>query len=182
MFTPKSGFGGITERFSLNKPVIAAVNGFAFGGGFEIALACDLVVASRNAVFGLPEPRVGRAALAGGIQRLQQELGRKRAAGILLTGRRVSAEEGYELGFVNEVVEQDVLGAARRWADEIMACGPLSIRATKETMNRWDGGVLQSALTEQWDYPATKTMLGSEDSIEGPTAFSEKRAPRWQGR
>src|SRR5438445_1412186 len=101
---PPSGFGGITSRFDLDKPLIAAVNGIAMGGGFEIALACDVIIAAENAVFALPEPRVGLAALAGGLHRLPREIGTKRALGMILTGRRVSAAEGRELGFVNEVV------------------------------------------------------------------------------
>ncbi len=103
--TPR-GFGGLTSRFDLTKPVIAAVNGVAMGGGFEIALACDLIIASDNAVFALPEPRVGLAALAGGLHRLPRQIGTKQALGMILTGRRVSAAEGKTLGFVNEVVPQ----------------------------------------------------------------------------
>src|SRR6516225_2504608 len=103
MESPPSGFAGLTSRFDLTKPVIAAVNGVAMGGGFEIALACDIIVASENAVFALPEPRVGLAALAGGLHRLPRAIGLKRAMGMILTGRRVSAREGFELGFVNEV-------------------------------------------------------------------------------
>src|SRR5690348_174043 len=101
---PASGFAGITSRFDLDKPVIAAVNGIAMGGGFEIALACDVIVAAATAVFALPEPRVGLAALAGGLHRLPRAIGTKRALGMILTGRRVSAAEGKELGFVNDVV------------------------------------------------------------------------------
>ena len=98
-----TGFAGITSRFDNPKPVIAAVNGVAMGGGFEIALACDLIVAAENAVFALPEPRVGLAALAGGVHRLPREIGTKQALGMMLTGRRVGAEEGKQLGFVNDV-------------------------------------------------------------------------------
>ncbi len=103
MGAPPSGFAGLASRFDLTKPLIAAVNGVAMGGGFEIALACDLIVASETAVFALPEPRVGLAALAGGLHRLPRAIGLKRAMGMILTGRRVSAKEGLELGFVNEV-------------------------------------------------------------------------------
>ena len=118
-----SGFAGLTSRYDNPKPVIAAVNGIAMGGGFEIALACDLIIASENAIFALPEPRVGLAALAGGIHRLPREIGMKQAMGMLLTGRRVSAEEGKQLGFVNEVVEQgQALEAAKGWANQIMEC------------------------------------------------------------
>ena len=132
---PKTGFAGLTSRFDLNKPVIAAVNGVAMGGGFEIALACDLIIAAENARFALPEVRVGLAALAGGVHRLPRTIGPKRAMGMILTGRHVSAQEGYELGFVNEVVpEGQALVGARRWAEEILAVSPMSVRASKQAL------------------------------------------------
>ena len=104
--TPK-GFAGVTSRWNMTKPIIAAVNGVAMGGGFEIALACDIIIASDQAKFALPEPKVGLAALAGGLQRLSRQICSKRALGIILTGRHVSAAEGHELGFINEVVPHD---------------------------------------------------------------------------
>ncbi|GIS75696.1 MAG: hypothetical protein CM1200mP12_14150 [Gammaproteobacteria bacterium] len=103
---PSTGFAGLTSRFDLNKPIIAAVNGVSMGGGFEIALACDLIIASDNARFALPEPKVGLAALAGGMQRLPRQIGMKNAMGMMLTGRHVGAEEAKELGIVNEVVHK----------------------------------------------------------------------------
>jgi len=110
------GFAGLTSRFDCDKPIIAAVNGVAMGGGFEIALACDLIIASENAMFALPEPRVGLAALAGGLHRLPRQIGLKRAMGMILTARHVTAREGHELGFVNEVVPAgEALAAAERW-------------------------------------------------------------------
>ena len=124
---PKSGFAGLTARYDCSKPVIAAVNGVAMGGGFEIALACDLIIASENAVFALPEPRVGLAALAGGIHRLPRLIGLKRAMGMMLTGRRVSAKEGEQMGFVNEVTTaEELLPTARRWAEQIIECASWS--------------------------------------------------------
>ncbi len=176
------GFGGITSRFDNNKPIIAAVNGVAMGGGFEIVLACDIVVASEKAVFALPEPRVGLAALAGGMQRLPRQIGMKRAMGMLLTGRRVPAAEGKELGFVNEVVpHQDLLPAARRWADQILECGPLSVRASKEVATRsFDMASLEESMRAH--YPSVATLMKSEDFVEGPKAFAEKRAPNWKGK
>jgi enoyl-CoA hydratase/carnithine racemase len=176
------GFGGLASRFDLAKPVIAAVNGIAMGGGFEIVLACDLAVASANAVFALPEPRVGLAALAGGIQRLPHEIGLKRAMGMMLTGRRVTAQEACELGIINEVVEDDALSAAKRWADQILACSPMSVRATKEAALRSLSTSVEDGLLGGWQYPAMKAMLASQDAIEGPAAFAEKRRPLWNGR
>jgi crotonobetainyl-CoA hydratase len=176
------GFGGLTSRFDLTKPVIAAVNGVAMGGGFEIALACDLIIASESATFALPEPKVGLAALAGGLNRLPRQIGAKRALGMILTGRHVSAAEGYELGFVNEVVpHDDTLAAAQRWAEQISACAPLSIRASKDVVYRsLDKASLAESMAEQYD--SVKAMVKSEDFIEGPRAFAEKRKPDWKGR
>jgi crotonobetainyl-CoA hydratase len=178
---PATGFAGLTNRFDLVKPVIAAVNGVAMGGGFEIALACDLIVASEDASFALPEPRVGLAALAGGIHRLPRQIGVKNAMGMLLTGRRVSAAEGKELGFVNEVVPNgEALAGAKRWAAEILACAPLSVRASKEAAYRGLELGLREALASPYD--EMRRMLKSEDFVEGPKAFAEKRPPRWKGR
>lgn len=178
---PPTGFGGLTSRFDLNKPVIAAVNGYAMGGGFEIALACDLIVASENAVFALTEPRVGLAALAGGMHRLPRQIGLKAAMGMMLTGRRVSAAEGKELGFVNEVVPQaDLLAAARRWADLILECAPSSIRATKESvMKGLDKAGVEEAMLG--NYPEVGNLFRSKNFREGPRAFAEKRKPNWSG-
>ena len=176
------GFGGLTSRFDLTKPVIAAVNGVAMGGGFEIALACDLIVASDKAVFALPEPKVGLAALAGGLNRLPRQIGAKRALGMILTGRQVGAQEGYELGFVNEVVPHDELMArALGWAKLILACSPLSIRASKDVVYRsLDFASLEDAMAA--DYESVRRLVKSEDFVEGPKAFAEKRAPNWKGR
>src|ERR1700742_4532986 len=130
---PASGFAGLPARFDLDKPVIAAVNGVAMGGGFEIALACDLIIASDQAKFALPEPRVGLAAAAGGMQRLSRQIPLKKAMGMMLTGRHVPAQEAYELGFVTAVVPHaKLMDEARRWAGMILECSPMSIRATKQ--------------------------------------------------
>jgi len=178
---PPRGFAGLTSRFDEPKPLIAAVNGVAMGGGFEIALACDLVVAAESAVFALPEPRVGLAALAGGVHRLPRQIGLKRAMGMLLTGRRVSAREGLELGFVNEVVpDAELLPAARRWAAAILECAPLSVRATKQAALAGEGRPLAEAMAAH--HEGMRHMVRSEDFLEGPRAFAEKRPPRWKGR
>ncbi|MEM9683758.1 MAG: enoyl-CoA hydratase-related protein [Pseudomonadota bacterium] len=179
---PDTGFGGITFRFDRTKPLIAAVNGIAMGGGFELALAADIIIAAEDAIFALPEPLVGLAALAGGLHRLPRQIPMKQAMGMILTGRRVSAQEGYKLGFVTEVVpERDALGAAKRWAALIEKCSPLSIRASLEVVR---DGMKHASVEEaiKADYPAVERMQKSEDYIEGPKAFSEKRPPEWKGR
>ena len=178
---PSSGFGGLTSRFNNPKPIIAAVNGVAMGGGFEIALACDLIIASENAVFALPEPRVGLAALAGGIHRLPREIGMKRAMSMLLTGRRVGAEEGQQLGFVNDVVAVgDALEGAKKWANLILECAPLSIRGSKQAaLAGMDAHSLEEACKSK--YEQIQAMYEGADFVEGPLAFSEKRAPNWKG-
>lgn len=179
---PSTGFAGLTSRFDLIKPVIAAVGGVAMGGGFEIALACDLIVASENAVFALPEPRVGLLAGAGGVHRLPRQIGLKRAMGMILTGRRVSAAEGLQLGFVNDVVPAgELMAAARRWAEMILECAPLSVRASKQcVLDGIDIPGLEKAMTAQ--YEEVDTLFRSEDFVEGPRAFAEKRPPQWKGR
>ncbi|MBV9829196.1 MAG: enoyl-CoA hydratase/isomerase family protein [Alphaproteobacteria bacterium] len=178
---PATGFAGLSHRFDLEKPLIAAVNGIAMGGGFETALACDIIIAAENAVFALPEPRVGLIA-GSGVHRLPRMLPQKHALGMLLTGRRVSAEEGQRLGFVNEVVPAgEALAAAKRWAAQILECSPMAIRATKQSVYRsLDEPTLQQAMTTT--YPAVQANLDSEDYIEGPRAFSEKRRPDWKNR
>ena len=175
------GLGGLTLRYDLTKPIIAAVNGFALGGGLELALACDIIVAAEHAEFGLPEPRVGRMALEGGMHRLARSIPLKTAMGMLLTGRRVSAHEAYRIGLVSEVVPlADLLPAARRWADEILACAPLSVQGTKEAVMQGLDLPLPAAVGL---VPAAMAKaLVSADQAEGVNAFRERRAPRWTGR
>jgi crotonobetainyl-CoA hydratase len=179
-----SGFGGLVSRFDLDKPLIAAVNGIAMGGGFEIALACDLILAADTAVFALPEPRVGLAALAGGLHRLPREIGTKRALGMILTARRVGAAEGKELGFVNEVVPAaQLMERARSLAKQIMELSPMSVRASKQAVYRGlNEASIDAALKNQNTYPAVAAMYKSDDLREGPKAFAEKRAPQWKGK
>ena len=178
----RTGFAGLTLRFDLDKPLIAAVNGIAMGGGFEIALACDIIIASENAVFALPEPRVGLIAGAGGVHRLPRMIPQKLALGMILTGRRVPAAEGGQLGFVNEVVpEGQALAAAKRWAGLILECSPMAVRASKQAVYRGgDQPTLEQAI--RTIYPAQQTNAASQDYIEGPRAFAEKRKPKWQNR
>src|SRR5215468_3605359 len=130
---PKGGFGGIVARDDLWKPIIAAVNGVALGGGLELALACDVIVAADTARLGLPEPRVGLMAAAGGVHRLPRHVPLKIAMGMMLTGRHVTAAEAARIGLVNEVVPlKELHAAAERWANEILECSPLSVQATKQ--------------------------------------------------
>jgi enoyl-CoA hydratase/carnithine racemase len=179
---PSVGFGGLTSRFDLTKPVIAAVNGVAMGGGFEIALACDIIVAAENAVFALPEVRVGLAALAGGLHRLPRTIGPKRALDMILTGRRVSAAEGQQLGFVSEVVPEGLaVTGAKRWAALILEASPMSVRASKQVVYQGlEHPGVQAASAAR--YSAVMDMRNSEDFIEGPLAFAQKRPPDWKGR
>ena len=178
---PATGFAGLTSRFDLDKPLIAAVNGVAMGGGFETALACDIIIAAENAIFALPEPRVGLIA-GSGVHRLPRLIGLKQALGMILTGRRVSAAEGKALGFVNEVVpEGQALQAAKRWAGLILECSPMAIRASKQVVHRsLDEPTLETAMTRT--YPAAQANLASHDYIEGPKAFAERRKPEWRNR
>ncbi|MEM7077186.1 MAG: enoyl-CoA hydratase-related protein [Pseudomonadota bacterium] len=181
---PEHGYAGLIERFDLNKPIIAAVDGFALGGGFEIALACDLIIATERSSFGLPEPLVGAVALGGGVHRLARQIGLKRAMGMVLTAQRVDAREGQRLGFVNEVVAvEDFDASIAGWCEKILACAPLSIAASKESMLRGlDEPSLAAAMREQADYPAFHKWQRSEDAKEGPRAFAEKRKPQWRAR
>lgn len=181
---PKDGYAGLIERFDLSKPLIAAVDGFALGGGFEVALACDLIVATDRSSFGLPEPLVGAVALGGGVHRLARQIGLKQAMGMVLTAERVSADEGLRLGFVNQVVSPDELEVTvNAYCERILKCAPLSIAASKEAiMKGLDEPDLESAMREQENYPAFYKWRRSADAIEGPKAFAEKRKPKWQGR
>jgi crotonobetainyl-CoA hydratase len=178
---PSTGFAGLTSRFDLWKPIIAAVNGFALGGGLEIALACDVIVAAEHATFGLPEPRVGLMAAAGGVHRLPRHVPLKVAMGMMLTGKPITAAEAHRLGLVNEVVPAaELLPAAQRWAAAIAACSPLSVQATKQAALEGLGRPLAEAIAAKHDLVGA--LWKSEDCREGPRAFAEKRKPVWKGR
>jgi crotonobetainyl-CoA hydratase len=177
---PPTGFGGITARYDLMKPVIAAVNGVAMGGGFEIALACDIIIGAENARFALPEPRVGFAALATGLHRLPRQVPLKKAMGMMLTGRHVFAKEGYDIGFVTAVCpEGQALAEAKKWAGQILECSPMAIRATKETAVKGLNTADFRAAFET-KYEGIQRLLASADHKEGPKAFAEKRKPVWK--
>ncbi|WP_207005532.1 enoyl-CoA hydratase-related protein [Trinickia mobilis] len=175
------GFGGIALRETLNVPVIARVNGYALGGGFEMVLGCDLVIACEEASFGLPEALVGRMPLDGGMTLLQRQIPYRQAMAMLLTGRRLSAREGLEMGLVNEVVPRAELDAAvDRWVEAVLACAPLSLQAIKQVVRRTS--TLSPAEAQALRLPALVEALQSEDAYEGVRAFQEKRKPRWSGR
>ena len=170
------------ERFDLDKPIIAAVNGLALGGGFEIALAADIIIAANTAKFGLPEPKVGAVALGGGLHRLPRQIGMKKAMGLILTGRFIDAEEALALGLVNEVVApENLTQKVEKWCAEILANSPASIRASKQSVMRGlDEPSLEAAMQNQDAYPAYAAWRNSDDAREGPRAFAEKRKPNWQ--
>jgi crotonobetainyl-CoA hydratase/dehydration protein DpgD len=178
---PKGGFGGITSRYDLFKPIIARVNGFALGGGFEMAMACDIIVAAEHAEVGLPEPRRGLIAGAMGVHRLPRQMPIKAAMGYMLTGRHIPAPRAYELGIVNEVVPLDKIDAAvDAWVQDILRCAPMSVRASKEAAMVGLEMTLQDAGRGSYGWEDRRRK--SEDAIEGPRAFAEKRTPNWLGR
>jgi crotonobetainyl-CoA hydratase len=181
---PPSGFGGLTSRWDLDKPVIAAVNGVAMGGGFEVALAADIIIAADTASFALPEPKVGLAALAGGLHRLPRAIGVSRAMAMILTARTVSAAEGRELGFVAEVVPAaDLMARAKALANAMCELSPLSLRASKQAVFKGlEAPTLRAAYEGQMGFPAVQALFRSEDLKEGPLAFAQKRKPEWKGR
>ena len=179
---PPSGFAGLSMRHDLEKPLVAAVNGFAMGGGFETALACDVILASETAKFALPEVKVGLFAAAGGVQRLSRQIGRKPAVEMMLTGRSVSAEEGRALGFVNAVHAPGALmDAAMAKAQEIASVSPSSVKATKRVLNKMDE-MEDLAASLKYSRDGMSERRDTEDFREGVNAFVEKRAPQWKNR
>jgi crotonobetainyl-CoA hydratase len=181
---PAHGYAGLIERFDCPKPFVAAVNGLALGGGFELALACDVIIAAEGASFGLPEPLVGAVALGGGLHRLARQVPIKQAMGLILSSRRVSAAEGHRMGFVTEVAEEGGLDAAvARFAADLLKASPVSLRTSKALVQ---SGLalpdIAAAMQAQHGDPAFAAWMDSEDAREGPRAFAEKRAPEWKGR
>jgi crotonobetainyl-CoA hydratase len=178
------GFAGLTELHDLHKPVIAAVNGLAVGGGFELALSCDLIVAADHAKFFLPEIFVGILADSASF-RLPKRLPYHIAMEMLLTGRRMGAAEAVRWGLVNAVVPQEqLMEKAREYANLMIEAAPLSLAAVKELVRETAVLPLDASysLMRSGQLTAYETMLHSADAIEGPKAFAEKRKPRWQGK
>ena len=181
----EGGFAGLTELWSLDKPVIAAVNGMAAGGGFELALAADLIVASENAECWLPEAQIGILPDGGGVIRLQRRIPRSLAVEMMMTGRRLSAEECLRWGRVSRVVPQaDLMDAARDLARSMAKSAPLSLQAIKAVVNGTDGMSVEEAYTymRSGSIPQYRACLDSEDAVEGPASFAERREPVWKGR
>lgn len=176
-----NGFGGIALRQTLRVPVIARVNGLALGGGFEMVLGADIVIASETARFGLPEAKVGRLPLDGGMVALQRLIPRNIAAGLMMTGRMMDAAEAARLGLANAVVAPDALDSeVDAWIADICASAPLSVAAIKDTIR--NTAHLAPLEARNACRPALIAALQSEDSEEGVRAFREKRAPVWRGR
>jgi crotonobetainyl-CoA hydratase len=181
----QGGFAGLTELFGRSKPVIAAVNGLALGGGLELALAADLMVVAEHAELALPEVRVGVVADSGGLLRLPRRLPEAVAREMLLTGRRMGAADALRWGLASRVAPAaELLRTALDLAAEITAGAPLAVAAIQEVLSATAGlGVREGfALIRSGELPAYGRMLGSEDALEGPRAFAEKRPPQWRGR
>ncbi|MDH3713989.1 MAG: enoyl-CoA hydratase-related protein [Gammaproteobacteria bacterium] len=178
---PSSGFGGLTRRFDLHKPVIAAINGAAIGGGFELVLACDLAVAAPHARFCLPEPQVGLTATGGGgLQRLVRQLPWKLAVDIALAGRELTSDEALAYGLINAVApDGQLLAMAHDYAQRIARGAPLAVEASKAVMQRTlSEADLRTAITHV--HPEVERLLDCDQAREGMRAFLEKRRPDWQ--
>ena len=174
----RAPFGGITSHFECWKPIIAAVNGYALGGGFELAMACDIIIMADHAQVGLPEPRGGLIAGAGGVHKLPRHIPIKIAMGMMLTAKRIKADEAYRLGIANEIVPQaELMATAERWANEILEVAPLSARASKQMAYQGLASSVEVAFDRKYSEEAK--FLASDDRREGPLAFAEKRKPNW---
>jgi enoyl-CoA hydratase/carnithine racemase len=181
---PDSGWAGLSSRLEpISKPIIAAVNGNAYGGGFELALGCDIVLADERAAFAMSEPRVGYVALGGGADRLIRRLPAAIAMGLLLTGRRIDAAEAHRWGIVNEVAPAgSVVDLARSWAEEILLCSPLAVRYTKELALAALEGSAWTAERAEHRLDVLAKLMKLDDTREGVEAFTAKRKPQWTGR
>jgi enoyl-CoA hydratase len=173
------GFGGITEKGPV-KPLIAAVEGYALAGGMELMISCDLIVAHRNAKFGIPEAKRGLAAAAGGLVKLPQMIPHKIAMELALTGEFIDAQRAYDLGLVNRLTDGPALDAALELAKAVTANGPVAVRVSKQVINESPGWNMADRWAKQGELMGQVFM--SEDAREGSLAFAEKRAPNWKGK
>jgi crotonobetainyl-CoA hydratase len=179
------GFAGLTEMWDLNKPVIAAVNGLAIGGGFELVMACDLIVAAEHVEFALPEMPLGIVPDAGAIQRLPRRIPYNVALEMLLLGRRMTATEAAQHGLINLVVPgSELLQRARAWADQLAEAAPLALQSVKEVLRAIEGDTVERAFQTMrtGEVPIYRQMLKSKDAEEGIRAFVEKRKPKFLGK
>lgn len=173
------GFGGIVQK-PPEKPLIAAVEGYALAGGLELMIACDLVVASTGAKFGIPEVKRGLVAAAGGVMMLPDQIPERIAMELALTGDFIDADRAYELGLINRITDGEALVAAKELAASIVANGPLAVRVSKQVIKQSRGWPMDERYTRQTQLIAP--VFVSEDAREGAAAFAEKRAPNWKGR
>jgi enoyl-CoA hydratase/carnithine racemase len=179
--TDDGGFGGITRGFECWKPIIAAVNGHCFAGGFEIMLACDLRIASENATFGLTEARWGIIPAAGGTQRLPRAVPMAKAMEIVLMAEQMSAQEAYRIGLINKVVPQtELTNEVERWVATLLERGPLALRAAKQAILQGLSLPLEEGM--KLEQRLASGLFGTEDAREGPLAFAQKRKPQFKGR
>ena len=173
------GFGGIVQK-PPQKPLIAAVEGYALAGGLELMIACDLVVASAGAKFGIPEVKRGLVAAAGGVMMLPDQIPERIAMELALTGDFIDAARAYELGLINRITDGEALAAAKELAASIVANGPLAVRVSKQVIKQSRGWPMDERYTRQTQLIAP--VFVSEDAREGAAAFAEKRAPNWKGK
>ena len=173
------GFGGVVQQ-PPEKPLIAAVEGYALAGGLELMIACDLVVASAGAKFGIPEVKRGLVAAAGGVMMLPDQIPERIAMELALTGDFIDAPRAYELGLINRVTDGDALAGAKELAARIVANGPLAVKVSKQVIKQSRGWPMDERYKRQTQLIAP--VFVSEDAREGAAAFAEKRAPNWKGK